>query len=116
MTILESPDTSTAVGLPRPGAWSLHWRGRTFHESMLTGQHLATLALLTGSDDFEALDIDPRHGHQRLMQMLTVFVCIDAVRTSGVDDADQVALMMAAAIDEVSKASVDELLGSLQYE
>lgn len=114
MTITDTPDTSTAS--PRLDAWSLHWRGRVFSESMVTGQHLATLALLTGSDDYANLDIDPRFGHQRLMQMLTVFVCIDAVRTSGVTDADQVALLMADAIDEVSKASADELLGSLHFD
>ena len=116
MTLLESPNTATAVDLPRPGAWSLEWRGRRFHESQVTGQHLAMLALLTGSDDFESLDLDPRHGHQRLMQMLTVVVCIDTVRASGTDDADQIALIMADAIDEVSKASADEILGSLRYD
>ncbi len=116
MTTLEAPNPITAVDLPRPGAWSLHWRGKTFHESHVTGQHLATLALLTGSDDYESLDVDPRHGHQRLMQMLAACVCVDAVRTSGVDDADQVAVIMASAIDEVSKASADELLGSLRYD
>lgn len=116
MTILEAPNPTTVVDLPRPGAWSLYWRGRTFHESMLTGQHLATLALLTGSDDFADLNVDPRQGHQRLMQMLAVVVCIDAVKASGVDDADQVALMMADAISEVSSASVDEILGALRYD
>lgn len=116
MTILESPDTATAVDLPHPGAWSLHWRGLTFDESQLTGQHLATLALLTGTDDYESLDVDPRHGHQRLMQLLTTVVAVHAVRSSGTDDADQVALVMADAINQVSSASVDEILGALRYQ
>lgn len=113
MTILEAPNPSTGVDLPRPGAWSLHWRGRVYHEADLTGQHLATLALLTGNDDFEALDLDPRHGHQRLMQMLMAFLTVEAA--GDVVDGDELAGVIATKIDEVSKASVDELLGALVY-
>lgn len=114
MTTLEAPNPTTSVDLPRPGAWSLHWRGRTFHESQVTGQHLATLALLTGSDDFEALDIDPRHGHQRLMQMLMAFLTVEAA--GDVADGDELAGVIATTIDEVARASVDELLGALVYD
>lgn len=114
MTILEAPNPSTSVDLPRPGAWSLHWRGRVFRESDLTGQHLATLALLTGSDDFGALDLDPRHGHQRLMQMLMAFITVESA--GDVADGDELADIIAAKINEVSRASVDELLGAIRYD
>lgn len=114
MTTLQAPNPTTVVDLPRPGAWSLHWRGRTFRESQLTGQHLATLALLTGSDDFAALDVDPRHGHQRLMQMLMAFRTVE--ESAGVEDEDALAAVVAATISEVSTASVDEILGSLRYD
>lgn len=114
MTITESPDLSTAVDLPRPGAWSLHWRGRVFRESDMTGQHLATLALISGTDDFESLDIDPTNGHQRLMSVLTAFVVVD--RVGGVDDVDAVTDIVSQAIAEVSAASVDEILGAIDFD
>lgn len=114
MTTLEAPNPITAVDLPRPGAWSLHWRGKTFHESHVTGQHLATLALLTGSDDYQSLDLDPRHGHQRLMQMLMAFLTVEA--SGDVADGEDLAAVIATKIDEVSKASADELLSSLRYD
>jgi hypothetical protein len=111
MTLLEAPNPTTAVDLPRPGAWSIEWRGRRWTDADVTGQHLATLALLTGSDDFESLDVDPRHGHQRLMSMLMALICVD--RSQGVDDAEAVTEVMALALEEVAKASADEILGAL---
>lgn len=105
------PPTGAPVGAPS-SAWALFWRGRAYNESDLTGQHLAFLALLTGSDDYEALDINPLAGHQRLMQMLTAFVCVE--RTAGIDDPAMAGDEMAAAIQEVAKASVDEILGALR--
>ena len=85
---------STATELPRPGEWSIQWRGNTYGEADVTGQHLAVLALIAGSDDFESLDIDPRHG--------------DA-------DEDDIAGQVAHAVAEVSAASVDEILGALRF-
>jgi hypothetical protein len=114
MTVLEAPDTSTGVDLPRPGGWSLHWRGRVFRESDMTGQHLATLALISGRDDFELLDIDPRHGHQRLMSVLTAFVVVEA--SQSVADEDELAAVVASKVAEVAKASVDEILGAIQFD
>ena len=114
MTTLEAPDIATGVNLPRPGAWSLHWRGRVFREADLTGQHLSTLALLSGSDDYSALDLDPRNGHQRLMQMLMAFLTVEAsAKTSDPDDLSRV---IASMIDVVAQAPVDELLGALRYD
>jgi hypothetical protein len=114
MTTLESPNPATAVDLPRPGGWTLEWRGRKWTDADVTGQHLATLALLTGTDDYASLDVDPRHGHQRLMSMLMALVSVD--RSQGMEDADAVAAMLTEVLQEISKASVDEILGALKFD
>lgn len=107
------PPTGPAVGVAQPqSGWAIFWRGRVFSEADLTGQHLATLALLTGTDDYEALDIDPRNGHQRLMQMIAAFLCVDD--TSGLSDPATAGDAISKAISEVSKASADEILGALR--
>jgi len=115
-SIATRPDPTTVINLPRPGEWSITWRGSTLHESELTGQHLAVLSLITGSDSYEDLDIDPRDGHQRLMMMLSAVAAVAA--TEGLDenaDADAVAHIVAEAMMSVTKASVDEILGSLNF-
>lgn len=111
MTTLEAPNLTTAVDLPRPGGWAIRWRGSRWTDADVTGQHLATLALLSGTDDFDSLDIDPRHGHQRLMSMLMALVCVQ--RAQGCIDVEDVTNTLAVALDEVSKASADEILGAL---
>jgi hypothetical protein len=113
MTLTE-PDLSTLVDLPRPGGWLIRWRGSEWRDTDVTGQHLATLALLAGDDSFESLDVDPRHGHQRLMGMLTALVCVE--RAQDLEDVDQVAATLSAALDEVAKASADEILSALTFE
>lgn len=105
------PPSGSPLAVAAAG-WALFWRGRAFSESDLTGQHLAFLALLTGSDEYEALDINPLAGHQRLMQMLTAFVCVE--RTAGLDDPAKAGDEMAAAIKEIAEASADEILGALR--
>ena len=113
---LSSPDISTATELPRPGEWSIQWRGNTYGEADVTGQHLAVLALIAGTDDFESLDIDPRHGHQRLMMMIASVVAVASVESLGADaDEDDIAGQVAHAVAEVSAASVDEILGALRF-
>ncbi len=107
------PPAAMMVDLPKPGAWTLRWRGRTFSEADLTGQHLSTLALLSGSDDFENLDVDPRSGHQRLMQMLMAVVCVD--RVTGIDP-EAVGAVLAVAIDEIAQAPAEEILGALVFD
>lgn len=120
MTVLEAP-TGPRADLPPPAppvapevpGWTIEWRGRRWHESDLTGKHLALYALLTGSDDYEALDINPLHGHQRLMQTITVLVAADD--TIGVEDPGAAADVLTRTIDEVSGASADEILGALRF-
>ena len=106
MTITEAP----------PAPWRITWRGDTWNESDLTGQHLAVLALIAGRDDFDMLEMTPTNGHQRLMMMITA--CVVVSHSAGADpkDADEVAAMVAESVDEVSKASVDEILGALTFD
>lgn len=113
---LSMPDVATLAELPRPGAWSIQWRGNTYGEADVTGQHLAVLALIAGTDDFESLDIDPRHGHQRLMMMIAAVAAVASVEALGADaDEGAVADQVAKAVAEVSAASVDEILGALRF-
>jgi hypothetical protein len=114
MTILEAPTAATAVDLPRPGGWRITWRGKSWTDADVTGQHLATLALLSGTDDFAQLDIDPRHGHQRLMSMLMALVAVD--RADGLEDVDAVTDLLAVALSEVAGAPADEILAALTFE
>ena len=110
MTTTES-DTEIPDTMP---AWSLHWRGQVFHESELTGAHLSIMYLITGRDDFTALDMNPTLGHQRIMIMLSTFLAGQAANTFS--DPDAVAESIAKAQAEVSAAPAEEILGSVRYE
>ena len=97
--------------------WRITWRGNTWTESDLLGRHLAVLAMINGRDDFTSIEIDPTQGHQRLMQMITAFVAVEAAESLGDDqDADAVAMTVAVALKEIADATVDEILGALTYE
>lgn len=109
---LHAPPAPPTVAKPAP-EWRIVWRGRTFCEVDLTGQHLSTLALLTGTDSYDSLDLDPRHGHQRLMQMICAFVAVESAETA---EPDEVPGRMATAIEQVSKASADEILAALRFD
>jgi hypothetical protein len=111
-----APDPSTIAAGEKPVAWSIVWRGLKFDESQLTGQHLSVLSLIVGSDDFSALDIDPRHGHQRLMMMIAAFVVVEAAAVSEADGgAEAVEALVAEAMQEVASASAEEILGALHF-
>lgn len=114
MTVLEAP-TGPRVDLPPPAVspgWSIEWRGRRWHESELTGQHLANMAILLGRDDFDMLDLHPGAGFQRLMNMIAVFVAVDA---AGDAEPDEVQEKMAMAIAEIAEASAEEILGAVRF-
>ena len=104
--------TDTATTAP----WTLTWRGIVFHEDQLAGRHLAVLAIITGRDDFTALEMSPANGHQRLMMMLATVVASTRVEEAGVEEEDALATIVAESINEVSTASVDEILGALSFD
>ena len=114
-TTFPAPDPSAMVDGEKPVAWSITWRGLKFDESQLTGQHLSVLSLIVGSDDFSALDMDPRHGHQRLMMMIAAFVVVEAAVSSTDGGADAVGALVAEVMQEVASASAEEILGSLHF-
>lgn len=107
------PDTDVDQAPPaRP--WRLDWRGQSYAEGQLTGQHLSTLALLTGQDHYEALDLNPRAGHQRLMMVLTAFEVVRRVKLAA-DEADAEAIV-AEVVADVAAAPAEEILAALRYD
>lgn len=109
-------DQATASATPPPpvetdSGWTIRWGGSTWTEADFTGQHLSVLALITGNDDFASLDLDPRHGHQRLMLVITAFLAVQ--NTRDVTDATDAAEQVAKAMREVADAPVEEILGAL---
>jgi len=93
--------------------WKITWRGKTWAESDLTGRHLSVLSLITGRDDFDALEMSPTQGHQRLMMMIAACMVVDA---GAVGDTDEAAALMAESMDEVANAPVEEILGALTFD
>ena len=114
MTLLDSPpDVSTRSA--EPGSWSLLWRGHRLDESELTGQHLSVLSLITGTDDFRELEIDPRHGHQRLMMLLAVIEIVAKTEAMGAGAGeDAIAGVITDAMASVASAPATEILGALR--
>jgi len=115
MSMLAPPDQSTRVDAVRPGSWSISWRGLHFSEEDLTGQHLSVLSLIVGSDDFSALDIDPRNGHQRLMMMIAAFVVVRAAASANDGSAEAMGGIVAGVMEDVASAPVEEILGSITF-
>lgn len=102
--------TDTAVEA-RP--WRITWRGSSWGESDLKGKHLAVLALMTGRDDWDALEIDPRNGHQRLMMMISALVTVDRTEGTDIEDPEVIATQLAESMSEVSEAPAEEILAAL---
>lgn len=106
---------STAVATE--WSWRITWQGKSWTDADLTGQHLAALALISGDDRFETLQVSedeirayPALGHQRLMNLLGALVVVDTADTFG-DDRDE----LAAALAEISEAKADEILGCVSF-
>ena len=94
---------------PELRPWRITWRGRTWTESDLKGRHLSIMFLLTGRDDFDQVELDPRLGHQRLM------LVISALLVGDVEDTGDVERLVAESRSEVANASVEEIYGALSY-
>lgn len=112
MTVTEATTETQTPARP----WRITWRDKTWTEDDMTGQHLAVLALVAGRDDFDMLEISPSNGHQRLMMVISAFVAVDRTGAANPEDADEVAAVVAESVDEVSRASVVEILGALSYD
>ena len=99
--------------------WSMNWRGDSWTDDDLTGLHLATLALISGDDRFENLELSeadvtgyPSEGYMRLMFMLSSFVVVSVC--NGLDD-EAAQSATTAALTEIQAASADEILGSIKF-
>ena len=114
MTQKETAKMTTTEAPTAP--WRITWRGQSWAESDLTGQHLAVLALITGRDDYDMLEISPVNGHQRLMMLIAACVTVDRTMGADPESPDEIATTVAESVDEVSKASVDEILGALTFD
>ena len=108
---LNYPRKATVAG------WSLTWQGKTYADADLTGQHLAALALISGDDRFEQLAVTPQElsvypalGYMRLMNLLGAFVTVDVANEYDGDEAE-----VASALEEIQKASADDILGSVTF-
>lgn len=100
--------------------WTIRWRGSEWTDADLTGQHLATLALISGDDRFEDLSIPeselrayPSLGYMRLMNLLCALVAVEAC--DGIDDPDVAQEAVARALSVIQSASADEILGAVSF-
>lgn len=101
--------------------WRITWGDRSWTEDDLTGQHLATLSLISGDDRFENLLITedevrsyPTEGYMRLMFMLATLLAVDAANE--LNDADEATGAVATSLQTVQQASADEILGALSFD
>lgn len=102
---------ATPVDLPAPHRWRIEWRGNTYLETDLRGEHLAVLGLLHGDDNWENLDItahDPLKGPVRLMMMIVAFHAV----AHQMSDAAGVASIVA----DVSSSPAEEILAALHFD
>jgi len=100
--------------------WQIEWRGRTWTDDDLTGQHLATLALISGDDRFESLQLTPdevvaypTEGYMRLMFMVSALAAVDACNSLDDDDEAQAATVRTLAA--VQAATADEIIGCIKF-
>lgn len=101
-------------------SWTITWGDTSWTDDDLTGQHLATLALISGDDRFEDLSITadeiavyPGEGFMRLMNLIAALV---AVEVSGDLDDDAAQAAVAVALAEIRDASADTILGSVRFD
>ena len=123
MSVLAAPDLDTRADLPAPDwVWRISWRGRSWTDNDLTGQHLAVLSILRTDDDWRALDIpgafaeakaSVADGYMRLVNMLIALISVDRA-PEGTDDA-QAAKATTEAIAEVTRAAASEIVGAISF-
>lgn len=99
--------------------WRITWRGSSWTEDDLTGQHLATLAIIAGDDAFDLLRLTPveareypRRGFMRLMYMVSALAVTEA--TDGLDDEDAQRVLVET-LSEIQKAPAEEIVAALSF-
>lgn len=100
--------------------WTIRWRGCLWTDADLTGQHLATLALISGDDRFDDLSITeaevrayPSLGYMRLMNLLCALMAVEAC--DGIDDPDEAQQAIVEALAEIQAASAEEIIGAVSF-
>lgn len=100
--------------------WTIRWRGSEWTDADLTGQHLATLALISGDDRFEDLSITeaevrayPSEGYMRLMNMLCALVAVDV--SDDTDNPDVAQQRITEALSVIQQASAEEIIGCVSF-
>jgi len=91
-------------------SWQITWGDHTFTDLDITGEHTAVLALLTGVDSWEHLDLSemgPEIGPARLMWLITAWVAVAREAAEAEDFAE--------IIKDVRETSVVELLNGLTF-
>ena len=115
LAIMTTQPAGPAVDLPPPGrTWRIEWRGRTWRESDLKGSHLAFVALLNGTDDWQMLDVadlNPTVGPVRLMNLIAAFMAVE----QGADAAEDETVLVRI-IREVGEAPAAELLDAVRFD
>lgn len=83
MNLLSPPDLSTKVDGFEPGSWSISWKGRTWHMSEVTGEHLSFMnMMMDDGDTWEHLDMsnigseNAAAGPVRLQSWIVAFVMV----------------------------------------
>ena len=101
-------------------SWTITWGDQSWTDDDLTGQHLATLALISGDDRFESLSLTadevveyPSEGYMRLMFMLSAFVTVHVC--NGLDDDDEAQEATTLALTDVQSSSADSILASIRF-
>lgn len=100
-------------------AWRITWDGKSWTDDDLTGQHLATLALISGDDRFEDLAITedevrtyPGQGYMRLLNMLSALVAVDVAGELPIIEAQEAVV---EALGRIHAASADDILGCVAF-
>lgn len=99
------------VSAPKRAGWRIGWRGRSWTDADIRGEHLAFVALMTGDDSWrmlEVAEVHPEAGPVRLMCLIAALVAVD----DAVSDEEQ----LAAIIRDVRATPVAELLGALSID
>ena len=90
-------------------AWTIDWRGHTWHSTDLTGNHAAAVAELLGVDPgwewFDVAALHPARGPLHVMALVAAFLCIDS-------DVRGMAARTAV-LAGVKEATVDELVAAV---